>query len=240
MDYFLKPKQNIETLVIGDDLGICYMYDFSPDWHSCEWRIDDPNHYCCHKDEIEKRFQPYDEDDLDDKKNKKDSKSDSKKKKKRKDDDNKEDNSKNKESLFSNRRKMTKYRENFKLTHSQVHKGWITKIKYIEDLNYILTSSFDGSLHFHEIDNLIYKKRSFSLHQKGVNSFVYSERHRFVASCGEERHIIMWDPFTRRAITYLTSHTTSVHDLTINDDRHHLISLGTDKVVKIWDIRTYK
>ena len=40
MDYlyawtiFRKPKQDIETLVIGDDLGICYMYDFSPDWHS--------------------------------------------------------------------------------------------------------------------------------------------------------------------------------------------------------------
>jgi len=50
----------------------------------------------------------------------------------------------------------------------------------------------------------------------------------------------MWDPFTRRAITYLNGHNTSVHDVTINDDRHHLISLGTDKVVKIWDIRTYK
>ena len=38
----------------------------------------------------------------------------------------------------------------------------------------------------------------------------------------------------------MNGHNTSVHDLTINDDRNHLISLGTDKVVKIWDIRTYK
>lgn len=126
------------------------------------------------------------------------------------------------------------------MTSVHIHKGWITKIQYIEDLNSILSSSFDGFLHFHEFENLGYKDRSFSLHQKGVNSFVYSERHRFVASCGEERHIIMWDPFTRRAITYLNGHTTSVHDVTINDDRNHLISLGTDKNVKIWDIRTYK
>jgi WD40 repeat protein len=49
----------------------------------------------------------------------------------------------------------------------------------------------------------------------------------------------MWDPFTRRAIYYLNGHNTSVQDLTINDERNHLISLGTDKVVKIWDIRTY-
>lgn len=39
MDYFLKPKLGLETLVVGDDLGICHMYDFKPDWHSCEWKI---------------------------------------------------------------------------------------------------------------------------------------------------------------------------------------------------------
>lgn len=49
----------------------------------------------------------------------------------------------------------------------------------------------------------------------------------------------MWDPFTLGALSYLYGHNTSVQDLTINEDRHHLISLGTDKVVKIWDIRTY-
>jgi len=25
---------------------------------------------------------------------------------------------------------------------------------------------------------------------------VYSAKNRFIASCGEERHIFMWDPFT--------------------------------------------
>lgn len=49
----------------------------------------------------------------------------------------------------------------------------------------------------------------------------------------------MWDPFTLGALSYLYGHNTSVQDLTLNEDRYHLISLGTDKVVKIWDIRTY-
>lgn len=57
MDYFLKTKQGLETLVVGDDLGICHMYDFKPDWHSCEWKIEDDEHYCCHKEEIIKRLQ---------------------------------------------------------------------------------------------------------------------------------------------------------------------------------------
>lgn len=56
MDYFLKPKQGVETLVVGDDLGICHMYDFEPSWHSCIWKIGQKDHDCCHKDEIAKNI----------------------------------------------------------------------------------------------------------------------------------------------------------------------------------------
>lgn len=77
------------------------------------------------------------------------------------------------------------------------------------------------------------------MHQKGINCFVYSTKHRFVASCGEERHIILWEPYTQCYLTYLNGHNTSVSHLDVNEDRNHLISLGTDKVVKIWDARTY-
>lgn len=49
----------------------------------------------------------------------------------------------------------------------------------------------------------------------------------------------MWDPFTLGILTHLNGHNTSVQDLAINEDRNHLISLGTDKMVKIWDIRSY-
>lgn len=126
------------------------------------------------------------------------------------------------------------------IIEKQIHKGWITKIKFYPDLNYIVSSSLDGFIHIHDIEDLTYRDgKTFNLHQKGVNSFIYSSKHRFIASCGEERHIIMWDPFTLGALSYLYGHNTSVQDLTINEDRYHLISLGTDKVVKIWDIRTY-
>ena len=96
-------------------------------------------------------------------------------------------------------------------------------------------------IHIHDIESLTYKdKKTFNLHQKGVNSFIYSSLHRFVASCGEERHILIWDPFTLGVHSYLYGHNTSVQDLALNDERNHLISLGTDKVIKIWDIRTYQ
>jgi WD40 repeat protein len=49
----------------------------------------------------------------------------------------------------------------------------------------------------------------------------------------------MWDPFTLGTLSYLSKHNTSVQDLAINEQKNHLISLGTDKEVIIWDIKTY-
>jgi WD40 repeat protein len=121
-----------------------------------------------------------------------------------------------------------------------LHKGWITKIKFYPDLTYIISSGLDGFIHIHDIEHLAYKEnKTFNLHQKGVNSFIYSSKHRFVASCGEERHILVWDPFTMLVHSYLYGHNTSVQELAINEDKNHLISLGTDKVVKIWDTGSY-
>ena len=127
-----------------------------------------------------------------------------------------------------------------KVESSHAHKGWITMIKYIPDVMTILSSSLDGFIHYHSLDDLTYKEhRTFNLHQKGVNAFVYSPKHRFMASCGEERHIILWEPFTLGRLTDLIGHNTSVTNLDINEDRFHLISLGTDKVVRVWDTRSY-
>ena len=62
---------------------------------------------------------------------------------------------------------------------------------------------------------------------------------KIMASCGEERTVSMWDPFTKKPITNLHGHTSSLVDLAINEDRFHLMTLGADKVVKVWDIRNY-
>lgn len=36
-----KNKENkLETLLLGDDLGICHMYNFTRfDWHYCEYKL---------------------------------------------------------------------------------------------------------------------------------------------------------------------------------------------------------
>ena len=149
---------------------------------------------------------------------------------------------KKKEQLENKRPTQYKVKEEgFEAVKLHTHWGWVTKIKYYEDLNMLLSSSLDGFIHMHELETLNYRqKRTFNLHQKGINSFVYSVKHKQVASCGEERHIILWEPYTLQQLAYLNGHNTSVSHLDINEERNHLISLGTDKVVKIWDTRHYE
>jgi WD40 repeat protein len=122
-----------------------------------------------------------------------------------------------------------------------IHQGFITKVKYYPDINFLLTSALDGFIHVHDINDLEYKTdKTFKLHKKGVNSFAYSVKNRLMASCGEERQIIIWTPHNLATLTHLSGHNTSVQDLTINEDWNHLISLGTDKVVIIWDIKSFQ
>jgi len=51
---------------------------------------------------------------------------------------------------------------------------------------------------------------------------------------------MLWNPFTGKALGQLAGHGASVLELRMNENDHQLISLAADKVVKVWDIRTYK
>ena len=71
-------------------------------------------------------------------------------------------------------------------------------------------------------------------------SFDYSRSYNFIVSCGLERSILLWNPFTGRSIGTLQGHTASVQDVIVNEQDSQLISVSIDKVIKIWDIRSNK
>ena len=77
-------------------------------------------------------------------------------------------------------------------------------------------------------------------HTRGVYGFDVCKAFNFIATCGVERDIMLWNPFTGRSIGMLTGHTASVQKVIVVEDDNQLISLSTDKVIKIWDLRTNK
>lgn len=73
-------------------------------------------------------------------------------------------------------------------------------------------------------------RRRFSNHTKPVYSFAWCGHNKVLASCGLERNIILWSPYSERAVASLAGHTCAIRKVIVNDHDNQLISLGVDNV----------
>ena len=211
MGYLYVANQGKEILAIGDNLGILHIFVMKGKWHMCDLRTLTRNILCCHSTELEaKRAKMMT--DLD-------SQTGSKKK--------------SSASTTTNATLTVQHIENVTIKEFRVHEGWITRVLLVEDLDAIITSSLDGFIHFHGVEDYKYK-RTCKLHQKGINAMVWSRTSRFLASCGEERQIIIWNAFTMTAMATLVGHAEPVQELAVNEEKQHLISLSADKAVELF------
>ena len=123
----------------------------------------------------------------------------------------------------------------------QVHSDWITQFKQQSQSTTLdlITSSMDCHLKLFDLEKRE-TKWSVMAHSRGVFGFDVCKAFNFIASCGVERDIMLWNPFTGTSIGMLTGHTASVQKIIVNEADNQLISLATDKVIKIWDLRTNK
>ncbi len=94
-----------------------------------------------------------------------------------------------------------------------LHDEWITKVKYDPRLGLVITASLDCTvkqIDINKIDTGQHVKRTFKGHKKGVYSFDYSKKFKFMVSCGLERKLMLWDPFTCKVVNSLVGHSSSV------------------------------
>jgi len=120
-----------------------------------------------------------------------------------------------------------------------IHNDWITNISYNEDLQSLVTCSLDSQLRFSDIERRK-KTRIYMGHSRGVHHFAYNPEFKFMASCGVERKIHIFDPHRCAKLQLLVGHSTSVTNVLMKAARHQIISLSADKVIKIWDTRTFR
>ena len=123
----------------------------------------------------------------------------------------------------------------------QVHNDWITMFKQQSQSTTLdlITSSMDCYVKLFDLEKRETKWQVLA-HTRGVYGFDVCKAFNFIATCGVERDIMLWNPFTGRSIGMLTGHTASVQKVIVVEDDNQLISLSTDKVIKIWDLRTNK
>ena len=61
LEYYPWPKNKdgrYETLLVGDDLGICHLYNFTEfEWHYCEYKYGSKNCNECHLKQIKENYE---------------------------------------------------------------------------------------------------------------------------------------------------------------------------------------
>mmetsp|Transcript_13521 Transcript_13521/g.31113 ORF Transcript_13521/g.31113 Transcript_13521/m.31113 type:complete len:970 (+) Transcript_13521:62-2971(+) len=124
----------------------------------------------------------------------------------------------------------------------KTHSDWVTKAEYVDDLLSLVSSSLDGTIKIFDVDKKVQKRclKCPGYHPKGVNSFAYVLSQRLIASCGGDRHIIFWNPYTGKPVVTLSGHSAAVKTLQVNSMFNQLMSFSTNRVVKVWDMRTHR
>ncbi|KAJ3372787.1 hypothetical protein HDU91_001902 [Kappamyces sp. JEL0680] len=122
----------------------------------------------------------------------------------------------------------------------RAHQDWVSMVKYIPELRLLVSVSPDSKDSFVVArfgNNHQWEFHSFSI-QKGVNCFTFGIFPPTIATGGTDKKIRFWNPHRLSHPTAtLKGHAAPVVDMTMNQVLGHVISLCSDKQVKIWDIR---
>jgi WD40 repeat protein len=77
-------------------------------------------------------------------------------------------------------------------------------------------------------------------HHKAAFDFAYSRRNKLIGSIACEREIYLWTTNSESPVAKLEGHGSLLCSLAFNESDHQLISLSTDNVIKIWDLRNFR
>lgn len=130
--------------------------------------------------------------------------------------------------------------ELFKIT---THTSTVSALIWIAEMNTLVAASHDSNISLHTFNlsrDGISETKVVSAHRKAVNAIVLSSRDAVIASCGLERDILVWSPFTTQILARLTGHNSSVFSLVLDPQSSTLISLDSSRQVYVWSLTTYQ
>ena len=123
------------------------------------------------------------------------------------------------------------------------HTSTISALIWIAEMSTIVAASHDSKISMNTFNlsrDGISETKVFGAHSKAVDAILFSSRDAIVASCGLERDILVWSPFTTQLLARLTGHNSSVFSLVVDPLSSSLISLGSDRLVLVWSLSQFQ
>eukprot|EP01062_Namystynia_karyoxenos_P031916 TRINITY_DN2361_c1_g3_i2.p1 TRINITY_DN2361_c1_g3~~TRINITY_DN2361_c1_g3_i2.p1 ORF type:complete len:2603 (+),score=831.83 TRINITY_DN2361_c1_g3_i2:919-8727(+) len=134
-----------------------------------------------------------------------------------------------------------------------VHNGAITTVRTLQDRECVITGGADSHIHVVHFergtklrtlrgvpDGSAGRFEPIPRHQRGVVALDYSPDLKMLVSVGMERHVLVWNPFVLKPLASLHGHTGRVLSAIFNTADNQIITLSLDRVVRVWDVRTYR
>ncbi len=137
---------------------------------------------------------------------------------------------------------FTEFRLEKKFERHSIHTDWVTKVEYVPELQAVLSSSLDKSIVMFDCVTNTIKKRFHSSdgHVSGILTFVWLPTLRIIVSSGVDRFFVFWNPYTAKVVHRMIGHNAPVRLFALYNRLHMLIAVSDDKILKVWDIRSYK
>ncbi|OQR84549.1 hypothetical protein ACHHYP_13261 [Achlya hypogyna] len=125
------------------------------------------------------------------------------------------------------------------VVRTERHSDHVSCVAYVADLNCVVSASHDGSVKVVDLTRGTLK-RDFRQHKGAVHAFAWCKEAKLIASCGLERQILLWSPYSIRLVGRLAGHTGSIKLVLWSSPCASLLSLGFDGLVRVWDIKNGK
>jgi WD40 repeat protein len=79
---------------------------------------------------------------------------------------------------------------------------------------------------------------TLAAHQDIILDLAFSPNGRYLASCGYDRLVKLWDVNTGKEVHRLKDHSDAVYSVAFSPDSRLLASASADRAVKVWDVAT--
>ncbi|KAK9863898.1 hypothetical protein WJX84_009415 [Apatococcus fuscideae] len=117
----------------------------------------------------------------------------------------------------------------------QEHSDWVTQLSWQPDLG-LISSSLDTTIKITDVTKGVVWGTA-TVHSHGVSAFVYSNSFSVMASGGVDRDILLWEPSNLRRVGELAGHTAPITHLCLDSSASQVISMSSDSIIKLWDLR---
>jgi WD40 repeat protein len=121
----------------------------------------------------------------------------------------------------------------------QLHSDRVRKLQVIPFLDGLMSCSDDGTILLTSLETgQLLKSYTKNGHQSSVLSFSFSLKYKMMVSCAAERGGLVWDYLQESPVARLEPHTCPLLGCSINDADGHIITVGVDNSVMIFDVRS--